>query len=453
MTTDNNRANRKYEASAIISIPFQFEIKKSTGTKPSSQNDNWKPISTDEMSKDLGLLPHVSELLLNNTGKSFRGNDIEVYALNGKIKQEVPYFCGDNVIFKDDNVDIVFKFALSSNGEKSVDGKGLFWAEPKLVIYPLSQIGILTMPVYHYDTSMENMYKFFNKISASLAYPWQFNYKDKCLSMCEIFTSLTKGIDGIKPLCNKSLVSFIYAFNSDLDGGDEVDFKHCSEKLAYTDDRKGFVTDDEETSFVHLLASNQLYSSAGPFGASFVTSKNNSNNITNLDKYFWIYLILIVQRYSLINMLCKLNTIFGEIASNKFKDDKYFSKLQEKYQEMCEIKAGLYYTEISDQYHNMRLYHKFFEGFNISMLYKEVEEKLEALDKFVSIEKDRRNRFTQALITALLLVLTITSALNDFFDMIEDSFKMIPSIISLSIVICVIVVFWPKIKEILYNDK
>lgn len=120
---------------------------------------------------------------------------------------------------------------------------------------------------------------------------------------------------------------------------------------------------------------------------------------------------------------------------------------------MCEIKAGLYYTEISDQYHNMRLYHKFFEGFNISMLYKEVEEKLEALDKFVTIEKDKRNRFTQALITALLLVLTITSTLNDFFDMIEDSFKMIPSIISLSIVICVIVVFWPKIKEILYNDK
>lgn len=303
MTTDNNRANRKYEASAIISIPFQFDIKDSTGTKASFHNDNWKPISTDEMSKDLGLLPHVSELLLNNTGKSFRGNDIEVYALNGKIKQEVPYFGGDNVIFKDDNVDIVFKFDLSSNGEKSVDGKGLFWAEPKLVIYPLSQIGILTMPLYHYDTSMENIYKFFNKISASLSYSWKFNYENRHLSMHDIFTSLTKGIDGVKPLCNKSLVSFIYAFNSDLEGGDEVDFKHCSEKLAYTDDRKGFVTDDEETSFVHLLASNQLYSSAGPFGASFVTNKKDSNNITNLDKYFWIYLMLIVQRYSLINML------------------------------------------------------------------------------------------------------------------------------------------------------
>lgn len=63
MTTDKDRSNRKYEASAIISIPFQFGINDSTGTKISFHNDNWEAIPTDKMSKDLGLLPHVSELL------------------------------------------------------------------------------------------------------------------------------------------------------------------------------------------------------------------------------------------------------------------------------------------------------------------------------------------------------------------------------------------------------
>lgn len=462
MSKENNSIARPYEASAIISIPFRFEKENRPKKKIRSKRNMWSLTSTNEISKDLGLLPHVQEVLNPNTSNSFDGNDIEIFSINGNGENIKRLLCDDIVTFEskkendNDSFSFKFRFSLYEKSENSEEEKykDLFWGEPRLVVYPLSHIGLLTLPIYHYDKNMDNIYEFFNKVNVSLAYGWKLKFKDGKHSLKDIFDLLTHDLDNVTPLCNKSLVSFIYAYNSELRNGKDDDFKKCSEKLTYTDNRKGFVTDDDETSFVQLLESIKLYSSAGPFGASFVTNDLQAFDRKSQDKYFWIYLLLIVQRYSLINMLYKLNSIFSEIANKKIKDDKHFKKLQENYQEMCEIKAGLYYTEISDQYHNMRLYHKFFEGFNINKLYGEVEEKLEALDKFVSIEKDKRNRFTQALITALVLVLTITSALNDFFDMMEDSFKIIPGIISMAIVVVVIVAFWPRIKEILqYGNK
>lgn len=266
--------------------------------------------------------------------------------------------------------------------------------------------------------------------------------------MGEIFDQLTKKLSNVVPLTTKSLISFIYAYNPDLENKEEKSYKECSEKLAYTDERKGFVTDDDETSFLQLLDSQKVYTSAGTFGASFVTDNKKAYNRTNLDKYFWIYLLLMVQRYSLIQILYDLNIFFGKITGKSGRKHIKLKELQDKYQEMCEIKAGLYFTEISEQYHNIRLYHKFFDGFNIKRLYEEVEEKMEALDKFVTIEKDKHNRTAQAILTILVLLLTVTSALNDLFDIIEDQNKLMPGIILLLVFAGIIIIFWKKIKNL-----
>ena len=45
-------------------------------------------------------------------------------------------------------------------------------------------------------------------------------------------------------------------------------------------------------------------------------------------------------------------------------------------------------------------------------------------------------------------MLTITSALNDFFDILEDSSKMIPGIISLAAVAIVMIIFKDRLKEV-----
>ena len=136
--------------------------------------------------------------------------------------------------------------------------------------------------------------------------------------------------------------------------------------------------------------------------------------------------------------------------------------LRERYPKVYRLKAQFFYSEISDQYDTSRLYHLFYDGFKIKELDEEVEEKLKALDEIISIKKDeeeektrkeslrndKKNSNIQIFITALVLVLTITSALNDFFDILEDSSKMIPGIISLAAVAIVMIIFKDRLKEV-----
>lgn len=103
-----------------------------------------------------------------------------------------------------------------------------------------------------------------------------------------------------------------------------------------------------------------------------------------------------------------------------------------------------------------------YKGLKIYSLYRNVEEKLEAIKEIIKIENDKieeknreesllneqKNHKIQIFITALLFLLTITSALNDFFDILEDSSKVIPGIVSLAAVAIVMIIFKDRLKEV-----
>lgn len=457
-------ANNKYETNAVISIPFRFN---SNQKGYEFQSSMWKDVALNAKEiNSLGLLPHVKELFdihddlfrISNTGtkhQNFDGNDIRIYELKtDRILNNI--LSGDDCKYAkttqtDNKKSYVFRFSHCEKGNKQ---DKLFWSTPKLVMYPLTHIGMLTLPVYHYENSQDEVYKFYDEINASLLSDnWHIRLNVKGnrsisdsigFTMKEIFHELTRELDSVSLLITKSIITFIYAYNPDLVNKGKDEIKKCAGKLAYANSLQGFVTDEKETSFLQILDSQKLYSSSGPFGASFVTDTPDALRVDNLNKYFWIYMILIVQRYSLLNMLFELNATFSNIDSKKLRKHKNLRDLQMKYQDMCKIKAGLYFTEISDQYHNMRLYHNFFDALNIKTLYNEVEEKLEALDKYLSIEKDKQSWLSQKIIAALVLLLTATSGVDDFLDILEDPTKIHPGIISLLVAIAIIVTLWHK---------
>lgn len=119
----------------------------------------WEISALGQSVDNLALLPHVKELFNGNSSQSFDGNDIQIYSLkdsNGGMKDILH---NSNCTFKssdqsDDPFKFIFRFALYDKGQMGKKGE-LFWGTPKLILYPLSHIGLVTLPIYHYDEDIE----------------------------------------------------------------------------------------------------------------------------------------------------------------------------------------------------------------------------------------------------------------------------------------------------------
>lgn len=451
-------------ASAILTIPLRLmELPKK---KNVTKEDIWEEIPLEKSKEEirkLGLLSY-SHILDIEQDKNSSLNLIQFYRLNKKNDPTGILTEETCTVKVGSNKKVKICFSYNDN---------YFWEKTTLVIFSANRLALISLPIYILDDSSltnEDKLGVFNYLSCSIGYEKAKKKgvsleKDAMPIICEqnnsaknlntIWHELTQMLENPTPLFTKSVVSFISTFytSNNNDHKDDDMLKYTC-KLAWTEQKDGFVVDEDITPNIELVnyQNNKVYAACGNFGASIV-SNYGKYEFKRRSQFYWIFFRLIIIRYSLHCMLDDVNNDFNKVSLDDLRD---------KYQQICRLKANYYYTEISDQYDTNRLYNLFYKGFKIEELNKEVELKLKAIDEIISIEKDKKeetmrqldldndtkNSGIQAFITVLVLVLTITSSLNDFFDMIEDKFKIIPGIISISVVIAVIVIYWPKIKQI-----
>lgn len=451
-----SQSNKKgdYQACGIIVVPLRIKdnfdfIKKTT----LSEIDTNELKKTKQTISSLALFNHAS-ILLKNISRSDTADamGIKIYDLSAKLRQEFKNKTGVppiTVAYQEwDNTEKIFKsketkeFSFSwKDNKKEENAYSNEWGKAKLIVFPLSNIAFVTLPVETEKCNgIEEIYTLFNKLSVTIGYE---NMKlaidnETMCSMPSFIERLVPEIreGSISYMSNKSLVSFIYVSNPDLIENeqsitdiDKNEIKKCACKLAYTSDLKGFVV-DEHVPFIQMLDSDpKLYASASFLGASYVTAGQFDYRKAQrkLNSTFWVFLILLIQRYSLIDILY-------DLSRTNAQNNMSFSKTRSSYKKMCKIKASLLFTDISDRYDVSRLYHMFAKGLKIDELYEEVTLKLNTLNQYLTQLNDEKSGKLQTFITWMLVILTLTSGLNDLLDIVEDSNRWLPGGLALILV-------------------
>lgn len=467
-------AKRPFIASAILTIPLR--LKELPNKEDVTKGNIWVEIPLEESKEEirkLGLLSysHILDIEQGNDLKSI--HHMQFYRLN-KENDPTGMLTEETCTVKLNNkkeVNICFPY----NDE-------YFWEKTTLVVFSTNHLALISLPVYvlndNPSLTEDDELCVFNYLSSSIGYekakkngivqeydamPITCKKNNCAKNLNSIWQELMQMLDKPMPLVSKTVVSFIstyYMSTSKNYKENDMDLLKYAGKLAWTEKKDGFVIDENITPIIKLLSTHsngKVYAACGNFGASIV-SNYEKYDFKRRSQFYWIFFRIIIIRYSLHCMLDDVNNDFKKVSLEDNRD---------KYQEICKLRANYFYTEISDQYDTSRLYNLFYKGFKIEELNKEVEIKLNAIDEIISIEKDKKeeemhqqdidndaqNSDIQAFISALVLVLTITSALNDFFDMIEDKFKIIPGIISMTVVIAVIIINWPRINKIFKTTR
>lgn len=138
-------------------------------------------------------------------------------------------------------------------------------------------------------------------------------------------------------------------------------------------------------------------------------------------RYLWIYVMMLMQRHSLLNMTNWLIDI--DLDGDT---DQTLTHVRRAVRHMSELTVNNRFSTISDYTHHNAFYHQCCDVLGIDTLHAEVEQKLDTLGDLVeqlSTEKkeqvDASKEFWQAALAIILAVLTVFSATNDGVEMLN----------------------------------
>lgn len=138
-------------------------------------------------------------------------------------------------------------------------------------------------------------------------------------------------------------------------------------------------------------------------------------------RYLWIYVMMLMQRHSLLNMTNWLINI--DLDGDT---DQTLARVRRAVRHIGELTVNNRFSTISDYTHHNTFYHQCCDVLGIDTLHAEVEQKLNTLNDLVeqlSTEKkeqiDASKEFWQAALAIILAVLTVFSATNDGIEMLN----------------------------------
>lgn len=151
-----------------------------------------------------------------------------------------------------------------------------------------------------------------------------------------------------------------------------------------------------------------------------VAKKANAGFISQMDgnvrlRYLWIYMLAIIQRYTLLNMNRQLMYLTSV-------DDE--PKLWDLIKTIKEIKTRCYYTDVSPYTQHSQFYQLCCRNLHIKEAFTEIEEKIKAQDMTMShdMQKLLKNQESrQKLLTLGLSAFAVVSIACDLFTLIQNA--------------------------------
>lgn len=183
------------------------------------------------------------------------------------------------------------------------------------------------------------------------------------------------------------------------------------------------VTDEQKDKVMRKSTFENVYMGSTASGGAIMTVVDSESPMylqqfftSSLQpRYLWIYVMMLMQRHSLLNMTNWLISIGLDGNS-----DETLQRVRQAVRHMSELTVNNRFSTISDYTQHNSFYHQCCEVQGIDTLYAEVEQKMDTLNDLLeqlSDEKkeriDSNKEFWQAVLAVILAVLTMFSATND----------------------------------------
>lgn len=145
-----------------------------------------------------------------------------------------------------------------------------------------------------------------------------------------------------------------------------------------------------------------------------IAKKSNKGFISQMDgnirqRYLWIYMLAIIQRYTLLNMNRQLMEV--DCANNE-------NKLWSLINAIKNVKIRCYYTDVSPYTQHSQFYQLCCRNLHIKEAFNEIEEKTNALNMTISHDLEKGQRRLN-LVVGILTVFQVAGVIYEFFHNTE----------------------------------
>ena len=134
-------------------------------------------------------------------------------------------------------------------------------------------------------------------------------------------------------------------------------------------------------------------------------------------RYLWLYLLAIIQRYSLINM----SKAIGEIDDTNDKQKTVsLRRLRDLSDRLVRIKVNTCFSDVSDYKQHNDFYHFCIRKLGVTRLLHDLEQKMATLGECLKQKADKRSENMQLLLAIFVAFLTVFSGCNDGFEFFKN---------------------------------
>ena len=179
---------------------------------------------------------------------------------------------------------------------------------------------------------------------------------------------------------------------------------------------------NEPSSYQQTFENIYIGSSVEGGGILTLTPKTHADFVNQfatsslLPRYFWIYLMVVVQRFSLLYLIRCLTSVDDYQTSYP---PVSLRLLRQFVRRLAEIKVNTYFTDVSDHTQHNRFYRFCCKQLCIADYFREIDEKMQALNEYLKQLADRKKEHLQEYLGLILALLTVVSASNDGIGLFE----------------------------------
>ena len=249
-------------------------------------------------------------------------------------------------------------------------------------------------------------------------------------NICSLIELMSHGINNIRFFEPKHIHTFLYCGITDTKKEYTVQhIRNILYRLSHNINKKILLPENvQNDETLYLQTFDNIYISTAIEGTAFLNISNGNNIFTEQlydqsikTRYLWIYILAVIQRYSLRNIdqqLVKLVTNDFKKANGRDTENKS-KRLWTIIKNINKIKIHCHYTDVSIYSQHNNFYNQCCEKLNINATYREIDAKLSVLHQTIDNDELVEQKNRAKYIDIFLIALAVSEAVCTIYAIIE----------------------------------
>lgn len=203
--------------------------------------------------------------------------------------------------------------------------------------------------------------------------------------------------------------------------------------------------EDVKSSHLCMKTFLNVYMGSSVEGGAIMTilSKDGNDFFQNFYKssfskrYIWIYLMVLMQRYTLLHLIHELTNVDDDNLNVSL------IKLKKQVEHLSAVKVNTYFTFVSDYTQHNQFYRYCIKKLRIQEHFQEIDEKMNILNAVIKHKEEEKEEIRTNRWALILAILTIASASKDGSDLFTE-YNPIWSIAIILILTAIVTYVWTK---------